>query len=158
MRFSEVETGSDAAQYIFEVYNPLGYAGFILDSDRDYLEKAEHMAIASFTIAFPFHFFTAISTGGYWANLPPGTFYRGLAMKKFTQDMMYAVVRKTATVAARFVAPAALVAPMVIGYEANRRVIETMPQHEQQPFWASIGQALAGTGFGVGGSKSGIIP
>lgn len=56
------------------------------------------------------------------------------------------------------VVPALLAAPMAIGYVANRQVIETMPQHEQQPFWASIGQALAGTGFGVGGSKSGIIP
>ncbi len=87
MRFKEIEDERDALQWFGEVYNPFGYLFFIFDEDRDWWEKAEHGAVATATFSLPLHFGAAISTGGYWANLPPGPIHRMLAGKKFASDV-----------------------------------------------------------------------
>ena len=87
MRFKKIESEGDALQYIGEVYNPFGYLYFVIDEDRDWWEKAEHGAVATATFSLPLHFGAAISTGGYWANLPPGPFHRMGASKKFASDI-----------------------------------------------------------------------
>ncbi len=93
MRFKEIETPGDVFQWFGEVYNPFGYVTFAFDEDRDWVEKAEHGAVAAATFTWPLHLGAAISTGGYWANLPPGMFARGAAVKKITSDAYIAAAR-----------------------------------------------------------------
>ena len=76
MRFKDIEDNRDALQWIGEVYNPFGYIMFAVDEDKDWWEKAEHGAVAYGTFALPLHLGAAVSTGGYWANLPPGMITR----------------------------------------------------------------------------------
>ncbi len=127
MRFHEIESERDAAQWIFEVYNPFGYVEFVFDEDRDWWEKAEHGAVAYGTFSLPLHFGAAISTGGYWANLPPGMFARSLAVRKFASEIYFAAARNSwrlvQTIAPYFGNAALVSAPVVaatagaIGYE-----------------------------------------
>ncbi len=118
MRFSEIESGSDVLQWYSEIYNPFGYIKFLLEEDKDYWEKAEHGAIATATVALPFHALTAMSSGGYWANLPPGTTYRTMSMKKFTRDLFYSTLRRisitTPTYGSKFGVAAARAVPAVM--------------------------------------------
>lgn len=95
MRLREIDSGPDMLQFYAEVYNPFGYIRFVFQEDRDWWEKAEHAAIATGTVALPFHVLTAMSSGGYWANLPPGMAYRAASMKRFTHNLFYGFARNT---------------------------------------------------------------
>ncbi len=103
MRAKDVDSFSDVVLYYAEVFNPFGYVMFTLRTDRNWAEKVEHALVLSTIIGTSFHIVTAMGTGGYRANLPPGAFHRGLAMKKWTQDMMYAGVRRGTSYGSRIV-------------------------------------------------------
>ncbi len=117
MRLREIDSWSDYFQYFFEIYNPFGYLRFLVDDERDWAEKAEHTAAATITIGLPFHAYTAMSTGGYWANLPPGSFYRAASMKKFQGQLVTNFVRSISPVAARVLTSSATL-PLVILFAA----------------------------------------
>lgn len=101
MRFREIDSGPDVLHYLAQVYNPLGYVRFAFEEDKDWWEKAEHTAIASATVAIPFHVLTAMSTGGYWANLPPGMSWRAASYKKFTHQLFYNFMRNVIAISSR---------------------------------------------------------
>ncbi len=94
--FHELEEKSEIPGYFAEVYNPFGYFTFITSEDKDYSAKAEHAAIAYATFAWPLHFGAAISTGGYWANLPPGIMSQHLAVRKLTSDVYFGAAKLAA--------------------------------------------------------------
>lgn len=110
MRFREIDSGPDVLLYLAQVYNPFGYVKFAIEEDKDWWEKAEHAAIATATVSIPFHVLTAMSSGGYWANLPPGMSYRAASMKKFTHQMFYNFMRNSVAVGSRFTVAAPLAA------------------------------------------------
>jgi hypothetical protein len=89
----EIKDPADAMYYYGEVLNPLGYVTFALQEDKDWIEKAEHTAVASIMFSAPLHIGAAISTGGYRANLPPGIHARLGAALKLKHDFTKAVVQ-----------------------------------------------------------------
>lgn len=121
MRMHEIEDAGDAVGYYGEVFNPFGYVTFALDEDRDFVEKGEHLAVGAFIFSAPFHIGAAISTGGYWANLPPGLHYRMAAAAKFKHDLMVSAGKhayhasKTAVRGIRAASPWALLAAYATG-------------------------------------------
>ncbi len=118
MRAREIDSWADYFQYFAEIYNPFGYLRFAFQEEKDWWEKAEHAAVASATVALPFHALTAMSTGGYWANLPPGISYRAASMKKFSHQLMYNLARSATATASR-VPLAVPVAALAVGSAAG---------------------------------------
>lgn len=157
MRFTEIDSARDAVLYIGQIYNPFGYIKFAFEEDKDWAEKVEHGLIATGTVAIPFHLLTAMSTGGYWANLPPGSAYRAASMKKFSHQLMYNFIRNVAVTGSRVPmvsAPLLLGAPTVVGYSIvsqQASKLESTPgrEHEAAGLWQTLSAALTG-GFSAG--------
>lgn len=101
MRAKDVEDPYDFLIYGFEIVNPLGYVMIAFDDDPDLVEKAEHALILGGSVATAFHLVTAMGTGGYWANLPPGAKARFFAQKKFLGDLTVAAARTAGKAAHR---------------------------------------------------------
>lgn len=162
MRLSEIDSARDAVLYIGQVYNPFGYIKFAFEEEKDWLEKAEHGAIATATVAIPFHVLTAMSTGGYWANLPPGSAYRAASMKKFSHQLMYNFLRNVAVTGSSVptvTVPLLLATPTVVGYAGVSYAaseLESIPgrEHEAPGIWQMLSAALTGT---VGVGKHGMF-
>jgi len=86
------------------------------------------------------------------ANLTPHTsnylLARGMMTKKALWEKAIVPAFRVAT-APSTVAAAVLAAPTVIGYQANKAVIESAPEHEQRGMWQMFSSGLTGT-FGIG--------
>ena len=108
MRMYEIEDPADAMYYYGEVLNPFGYVTFAFQEDKDWAEKAEHTAVAGIMFSAPLHIGAAISTGGYWANLPPGIHARVASALKLKHDVTKAVLQHGYT-ATRAIAPGVIV-------------------------------------------------
>ncbi len=156
MRFHEIESERDAVQYIYEVYNPLGYLEFVVDEDRDWWEKAEHFAVAGFTFAAPLHFGSAISTGGYRANLPPMNVIEHMAaVRKFATEVYFYISRKAwslARLGTSFVGRVAIAsAPIAVAAGSA---------YAQTQVWDEIGDPMTGAVHysGAGMMSGGSMP
>ncbi len=94
-QYYELEEYGEIPGYFGEVFNPFGYVGFVTDPNRDYLEKAEHAAVAASVFGGAFYGVHMISGGGasmsMWhgsAGGRPGFFYRVVSIGKWKGDMM----------------------------------------------------------------------
>jgi hypothetical protein len=103
--FHELEEPSEIPGYFGEVFNPFGYYNFVVNPDRDYSEKGEHLAVA----ASPFYAAWAIGTMmsgggaslgmGMTAGGTGGMFYRMASMGKMKGDIMMMAARQSSRAA-----------------------------------------------------------
>ena len=98
------------------------------------VSAAEHLEHASYAVV--------------WAGASAGVaIYTGTVITPSQAYSFYAgAVARTPILAV----PLALAAPITAGYAANVVAAQKMPTHERPSFWRSVGQALTGTGPGVG--------
>jgi hypothetical protein len=79
-QFHELQSKSEIPGYFGEVFNPFGYYSFVVDPDRDYVEKGEHFFVASTLISAPLMMGAALSGGGasmpMWFVMGVPAFYR----------------------------------------------------------------------------------
>jgi hypothetical protein len=97
-QFHELQSKSEIPGYFGEVFNPFGYYSFVVDPDRDYVEKGEHFLVASTVISAPLMFGAAISGGG--ASMPmwfgmgvPAFYHRAMSAVAFKRDLVHGAMR-----------------------------------------------------------------
>lgn len=97
-QFHELEGPSEIPGYFGDVFNPFGYYTFVVDPDRDIVEKGEHFLVASTVISAPLMFGAAISGGG--ASMPmwfgmglPAMRHRAMAAAAFKRELVHGAMR-----------------------------------------------------------------
>ncbi len=133
-QYHELEEYGEIPGYFGEVLNPFGYITFAFEEEKDWIEKAEHGAVASFIFGSAFYAVHAMSGGGASMSMwhgsvggRPNAFFRAVAIRKWTTDMYVGAARQAMPVVkstVRAISPYAILA--AAGYGVVRGIHEIL--------------------------------